>query len=318
MMDPRHFNFRYAFPRRRPQFYATTGSSLALATLSYGFGRDLATPIRLAIAGVVRTPMVRSALVLRREFRLACGEERFDEILRKLDVAGCDDIVVYQSQWLTESFSAMVIVRGRVEQFLQVRPIEDTFPYPKSQPWAFRFPAVRGEVVVDGWQGRMLEPLPSLHRPFAWVDQVHPVIAEQASQVLKEVIEPPPSLPEGWRPLHGDLTPWNLRVDRRGRVWLIDWERAAWGPVAGDLLRFAITSESLLSDDSEEIATRVRSTLRCTPESVRDAAAFWIEDPIYTELADQIASLSDTASSGRILDLQKGTVQRDALRLLVA
>lgn len=317
-MDARKFNFRYAFPRRRPQFFATTGYSLARATFYYGFGRDLATPVRLAMAGVVRTPLLRSVLVLQHEFHLACGEERLVEILRRLDVADFDDIVVYQSQWVSEWFSAIVFVDGRVKQFLQVRPLGDAYPYPRSQPWAFRFPAVRGEVVVDDWQGRMFEPLPSLHRPFAWVDLVHPVIAEQASQILMEVIEPPQSLPHGWKPLHGDMTPWNLRVDRRGRVWLIDWDRAAWGPAAGDLLRFAITSESLVSDDSEEIAAQVRSRLQCAPESLREAAAFWLEDPIYSELADKIDSLTDGASYGRITDLQRGNVQRDTLRLLVS
>lgn len=40
--------------------------------------------------------------------------------------------------------------------------------------------------------------------------------------------------PDDWEPMHGDLTPWNLRVSGNGVLTLVDWEAAAWGPPGAD------------------------------------------------------------------------------------
>lgn len=37
-----------------------------------------------------------------------------------------------------------------------------------------------------------------------------------------------------WAPMHGDLTPWNLRRDRHGRLWLFDWEDLGLAPRGAD------------------------------------------------------------------------------------
>jgi len=39
-----------------------------------------------------------------------------------------------------------------------------------------------------------------------------------------------------WRPMHGDLSPWNLR--RRRGLFLVDWEDAGWGPPGADEVYF--------------------------------------------------------------------------------
>lgn len=46
-------------------------------------------------------------------------------------------------------------------------------------------------------------------------------------------------------PGHGDLTPWNLRIDHRGALWLIDWEDIGWGPADGDRTYFSVTAAAL-------------------------------------------------------------------------
>ncbi len=46
-------------------------------------------------------------------------------------------------------------------------------------------------------------------------------------------------------PGHGDLTPWNFRIDHHGMVWLIDWEDIGWGPADGDRTYFSVTSAAL-------------------------------------------------------------------------
>ena len=42
-------------------------------------------------------------------------------------------------------------------------------------------------------------------------------------------------------PVHGSLTPLNVRLDCRGRLWLIDWDKVNWGPLFYDELRYWIS-----------------------------------------------------------------------------
>lgn len=41
-----------------------------------------------------------------------------------------------------------------------------------------------------------------------------------------------------WLPAHGDLSPWNLRIDHRGKLWLYDWEDAGAAPAGADRAYF--------------------------------------------------------------------------------
>jgi hypothetical protein len=45
-------------------------------------------------------------------------------------------------------------------------------------------------------------------------------------------------------PLHGDLTPWNLRRCA-GDTWLLDWEDACWGPPGADETYFHATATAV-------------------------------------------------------------------------
>ncbi len=47
-------------------------------------------------------------------------------------------------------------------------------------------------------------------------------------------LDRPDDTPADHVPVHGDLTPWNLRRTPRGLV-LFDWEEAGWGPAGSDL-----------------------------------------------------------------------------------
>ncbi|MGI9645942.1 MAG: phosphotransferase [Ilumatobacteraceae bacterium] len=51
----------------------------------------------------------------------------------------------------------------------------------------------------------------------------------------------PPSTPDDAVPVHGDLTPWNLRRTSRGLA-LFDWESAGWGPPGSDLATYRAAS----------------------------------------------------------------------------
>lgn len=47
----------------------------------------------------------------------------------------------------------------------------------------------------------------------------------------------PAEAPDSHVPVHGDLTPWNLRRTGRGLA-LFDWEAAGWGPPGSDLAHY--------------------------------------------------------------------------------
>lgn len=54
----------------------------------------------------------------------------------------------------------------------------------------------------------------------------------------------PADTPPHWEPMHGDLTPWNLRWST-GRRWLLDWEDAGYGPPGADELYYRLTCASV-------------------------------------------------------------------------
>lgn len=304
------------FPRHKPQLFASSGADLARATLAYGFGRDFSIPTRLVMAGTVAVPLVRSALSLRQAFYLPCDDAVFRSILGALNARG-RILAFYQSQWRTKRFSALLQGEGGLEGFVQVRPETDSYVYPRAQPTAFRFPEARGEAVVEGWFGRLIEPLPLLHRPVTWDGEKLPLIAEQASTALVGVLQPPEEVPANWKPLHGDLTPSNLRMDRRGQVWLIDWEMARWGPEAGDLLRYAVVDESLRSEDAAAIVESILTKLPHDPAEIGEAARFWLEDPIYHVGIHPLNERDDT-TSGKHADRTRVRTEITVLQRLAA
>lgn len=57
-------------------------------------------------------------------------------------------------------------------------------------------------------------------------------------------LERPPDAPPDFVPVHGDLTPWNLRRTGRGLA-LFDWESAGWGPAGSDIAHYREASASL-------------------------------------------------------------------------
>lgn len=77
---------------------------------------------------------------------------------------------------------------------------------------------------------------------------------------LADILGPAPS--GAAVPLHGDLTPWNLRRCA-GDTWLLDWEDACWGPSGADETYFHATATAACG-------ASLRTT---TPELAR----FWQE-----------------------------------------
>jgi len=70
---------------------------------------------------------------------------------------------------------------------------------------------------------------------------------EQVVAQLQERLRPmprPPGTPAHWTPMHGDLTPWNLRW-AAGQRWLLDWEDVGYGPPGADALYYRATCASV-------------------------------------------------------------------------
>jgi hypothetical protein len=127
-------------------------------------------------------------------------------------------------------------------------------------PRTFAVPSVVGSGTAQGWDWIATEPLPGrLHRSDWTADPES--LGHEISAALSEFVGPPPR--DGWRPMHGDLAPWNLRRTRRRR-FLIDWEAADFGPPHADATYLSVT----------------RAAVRGRPPSRPldpEAARFWSE-----------------------------------------
>lgn len=106
----------------------------------------------------------------------------------------------------------------------------------RHHPRTFSAPAPLGfGVLTDGraWSAQEMVFVaphhPCLRLPAGFEDELRSVLESVQSD------ERPSA---GCSLAHGDLSPWNLRRDHRGRLWLFDWEDAAWAPNGADRLYF--------------------------------------------------------------------------------
>lgn len=169
------------------------------------------------------------------------------------DVGRVDAIAVYERPQRARSGVAALLVRdGTGVAFVKVRRgdvaalrrenavLEALTERPLPGVWT---PAPRSLGEVDGWSYLMTTAFRSaLHRPARGVDIA--ALSREIEASLAGVVVPSGE-PAHWRPMHGDLTPWNLRdVDGTGTV-LIDWEDAALGPPEADATLYAATCAAL-------------------------------------------------------------------------
>lgn len=90
------------------------------------------------------------------------------------------------------------------------------------------------EVVFDRPHGPVLD-LPE-RTVAALSDRVSGVLSDSPTTAGEDA---------AWPGAHRDLTPWNLRRDRAGRVWLLDFEDAGRAPAGADLAYLALSSAAL-------------------------------------------------------------------------
>ena len=163
-----------------------------------------------------------------------------------------DDFAIGErSQRSRTGFSVLLLAQGRPRAFVKLRRGDHDALHAEGvviqrmarfQPRSFTVPEPLGWGSVDEWGYLATAALPSpRHRipespPFG-------TLGAEIDLALR-ALPRPPETPGHWRPMHGDLTPWNLRQLPRGELVLFDWEDAAWAPPGADevLYRASLTA----------------------------------------------------------------------------
>lgn len=161
-----------------------------------------------------------------------------------------DEVAMYRPRQSERTGFVVLLLRsGSAVGFVKVRPgwdFRDEAATVGSVAGACNFstPPVTGVEVVRDWGVIGFSPLPpGLHSPR---------LREEAASLTDEIsgILVPPNrgqrpVPEDWRPMHGDLGPWNLRWQRGVGPVIFDWEEAAFGPPAADLVFHAAACRAM-------------------------------------------------------------------------
>ena len=269
----------WGFPRGKPQLFTDSPRGLSNGVMVYAFGRRLPRLLQRSIALQVRIPGIRR-LVSQRQSRVepVCGRQVWQEIqdvMRRRNTALSGEWLHFSSQWDKQRSSFLGLsVEGAPELFLTIERVDRQPRASRSTP-SYRVPDCRYSFRYLGWSVREFEPLPQCHRPARWDSARIRQVADDVSQTLR--LARPRDIPSHWLPMHGDLVPWNLREDKQGQLWLLDWEDAGWGPPFADVVRFLVAYHSLGWRSPHRIASHVRSSLAAaSPDVLREVAQFWL------------------------------------------
>lgn len=162
---------------------------------------------------------------------------------------GFDELAVYtRPQASRTGMAALLLRRGVAVGFLKLRSDAGELDreeralraFPQGTVGTFRVPQVLDRGSVSGMHWMLLTAMPPRPAAPASRTAVGPVLDELQDH-LAAVLPRDPGTPGHWRPMHGDLTAWNLRRIGRGLPWLIDWEDASWAPPAADLVYYRAT-----------------------------------------------------------------------------
>ena len=270
----------WGFPRGKPQLFTNSPQGLSNGVMVYAFGRRLPPMVQTLIALHVRVPGLRNLLSQRQpRVEPVCGREVWQEIaemvLRRNDrLSG--EWLQFSSQWDKQRSSFVGLnVAGDAELFLTIEAVDNRPRGPLLSVQSFRVPACRRSFRHGRWSVHEFEPLPPFHRPARWDPARILKVSADVSRSLR--LERSPDIPAHWLPMHGDLVPWNLREDKAGQLWLLDWEDAGWGPPSSDVARFVVAYHSLGWSRPERIADQVRKVLvRESAEALKEIGEFWL------------------------------------------
>jgi len=306
----------WAFPKAKPQFFSSSPLALGAGICCYSFGRRLPRWQQSLLATQPLVPLARRAFLAQAHpFEPVCGWERWHEWERwlKRREARVAKWVHLRSQWGKPRSSMLGIGRtAEPHVFITVEPLEYPVLHPSARTVTFQVPSLRDRAVSDPWLLRSFDSVPRFHRTPLWDPAGVTEIAEEASRLLEKECVRADDTPSHWRPMHGDFVPWNLREDRSGALWLLDWEDAGWAPPFADVVRYAVAYHSIRHLDEHDIARTVRLAFPDVPaDAMAEAASFWTTHPNLRR-PDSVSRLS----KGQIGDFARSRVEHNALLLL--
>ncbi|MEU6424855.1 phosphotransferase [Microbispora sp. NPDC046973] len=240
-------------PGRGNVWIPARGSRSAAAGLSLlTFSKPLPLALQFALFAAVRTAGPLLLPGRRRPWSPPVAEEAWKAVGEQAaDVVGpWDSLAGYvRPQASRADGAALLLLRaGRPLGFLKIRqsPAElereavALAALAAEDQVLFRVPRVLGSGAAQGLHWLLLSPMePVPARPARNVDIAR--LTERISSGLEGELPRPSHTPGHWRPMHGDLTPWNLRRTRTRTPWLIDWEDAGYGPPEADEAYFLAT-----------------------------------------------------------------------------
>jgi hypothetical protein len=180
--------------------------------------------------------------------------DEWEALLQTLrrDAARFDTLAVLERrQPHRAGFALLLLQRGRAAAFVKLRPsparglareAEALERLERVGPHPFHTPRVLDHGQAGGWEWLALSALPGPHRvPRA------PRLNAVCAHVWGALADLPrdPAIPSRWTPMHGDLTPWNLREAPGHGLLLYDWERAGWGPPGADPVLYRVALAAL-------------------------------------------------------------------------
>ncbi len=144
-------------------------------------------------------------------------------------------------------------------------------------PGRFRVPELLAAGEYRDAEYLLQAPMPARHTGAGRRPGLVAAVVDDVQQRLREQARPP-ATPAHHVPVHGSLSPANLRLDRSGTPWLIDWDRAGWGPPLADELRYWIAYHGHRPGPAGRHAARALAdtSRRGTPEQVGEALAWRI------------------------------------------
>jgi hypothetical protein len=155
-----------------------------------------------------------------------------------------------------------------------------------ADPRTFRAPRPIALVEQDGWRAIAMTALPSARHGPARTDPS--LIGSEISRCLTSLPRPE-GVAEHWTPMHGDLTPWNLRSVDAGLPMLLDWADAGWGPPGADEVLYRATLAAL------EVARPPRWS-----HDLTEARHYWLRQiPLRTTSLDALNNATLACLEGK-------------------
>ena len=183
-------------------------------------------------------------------------------------------IAVYERLQAARPATVLLLCAGRRSLLVRVRQDPESFALEEHVSAVaqergaslVRVPRLVGSGAEGGWHWRAYEAMST--RPHRPVRRLVAGLVEEVGALVEACVARPDGTPAGWRGMHGDLTPWNLRR-AGGRTWLIDWEDCGWGPPNADAVYFEGVVSAMGGGQVRRVAEAPESASRRPPTGPR-------------------------------------------------